>query len=501
IADIMHVEEASAMCVSMGVCPHKAATDAAAEADVIVADYNYMFTEIRDSILEKMDKTLKDCIIIIDEAHNLPDRITSELSGYLSDIMIQEAIAELKKSDPQSSQMLKSLRRAFISFTKGITQETQVKGADFINAVESNLRETLEPMQYSTFCQTLLEGARKYMEKNPERAFALEVAEFLEGWALDDSFSIKLISPPSDIADKNTSGPRLYYKLLDPSVLSAQVFSEAYSAIIMSGTLIPPKMYSDLLGTPPDRTVLKEYPSPFPMEHRLILIDKRFTTRLEDRTVKNYELMAEALSEIALATPGNSAFFFPSYDYAEEIFTRLKPLLENTGKREILVEKRDMDKNEKLRLYEQLVMARKAAGLEKIEKIKRYAVLVAVQGGSMSEGVDYKDNLLYTVVVIGLPLSPPTIEVKGLQEYYEKKFGQGCGKYYGYINPAMNKVLQAAGRGIRDESDKGVLVLMDNRFGWSMYQQCLPAQFRAHLKKTDDPAPVMVEFFRKWRMN
>ncbi|UCD92956.1 MAG: hypothetical protein JSV43_03315 [Methanobacteriota archaeon] len=103
--------------------------------------------------------------------------------------------------------------------------------------------------------------------------------------------------------------------------------------------------------------------------------------------------------------------------------------------------------------------------------------MMAVLGGSLSEGVDFKNNLLHSVVIAGVPISPPSIENKALMDYYSEKFGREKGFEYSFIYPAINKVLQAAGRCIRSEKDKAVIFLMDQRYAQSRYSRCLPESF------------------------
>lgn len=109
--------------------------------------------------------------------------------------------------------------------------------------------------------------------------------------------------------------------------------------------------------------------------------------------------------------------------------------------------------------------------------------MLAVMGGSLSEGVDYKDNLLSGVIIVGLPFAPPSLEVQALRSYFRTKFGYTLGEEYSYIYPAMNKILQAAGRSIRSESDRAVVVLMEERLKQPRYLKFLP----------DDLRPVKVE--------
>jgi DNA excision repair protein ERCC-2 len=126
-----------------------------------------------------------------------------------------------------------------------------------------------------------------------------------------------------------------------------------------------------------------------------------------------------------------------------------------------------MTKGEKDRLTLRLKKARSKGG----------ALLLGVMGGSFSEGIDFFDGILGAVVVVGLPLAPPSKEVDVLIAYFERKYGHGAGEVYAYLNPAITRVLQAAGRLIRREEDRGVVVLMDERLEQLRYQRLLPPEF------------------------
>jgi len=140
------------------------------------------------------------------------------------------------------------------------------------------------------------------------------------------------------------------------------------------------------------------------------------------------------------SSPG-TWLFFPSYELLEEAHSRFFAF--HVGKK-ILVERPEWTKAQRDGAIEALRVARAEGG----------AVLFAVQGGSLSEGVDYEGNVLTAVIVVGLPLSPPNVEVEALKEYYCRKFGFAKGYDYAYVFPAVNKVLQAAGRAIRSERDR-----------------------------------------------
>ena len=132
---------------------------------------------------------------------------------------------------------------------------------------------------------------------------------------------------------------------------------------------------------------------------------------------------------------------------------------------------------------------------DRLEELRdgRGGALLGVQGGSLSEGVDYIGNLLSCVVVVGLPLAPPSREVDALIAYFDGKFGPGKGEEYGYVNPAMNRVVQAAGRLIRTERDRGVVVLMDERFLQRRYLRTFPPDWTP--RAADDLGDQVSTFF------
>ncbi|MBU4406136.1 MAG: hypothetical protein KKB24_00955, partial [Candidatus Altiarchaeota archaeon] len=151
-------------------------------------------------------------------------------------------------------------------------------------------------------------------------------------------------------------------------------------------------------------------------------------------------------------------------------------------KKSILTERREMKKDDRIQLCNRLVNLSANGG----------GILLGVQAGSLSEGVDYANNLLDAVIVVGLPLETPTLEIKSLIEYYDFKFERGWD--YGYIYPAMNRALQAAGRCIRSETDRGAIVLMDERFKWQNYRKCFPKDFE--FVTTEIPTKYLRRFFQ-----
>jgi DNA excision repair protein ERCC-2 len=224
-------------------------------------------------------------------------------------------------------------------------------------------------------------------------------------------------------------------------------------------------MYADLLGIGHRRRVLRTYPSPFPRENRLLLVAPHVTTLFVKRGRAMHDAIAKEIADIASVVPGNVAAFFPSYELLEEAHRRVRAA--HVPKR-LLVERSEWSKTQRDGALEALRLARAEAG---------GALLLGVQGGSLSEGVDYHDNLLAAVIIVGLPLSPPSVEGEALRDYYARKFGFAKGHEYAVVYPAMNRLLQAAGRAIRSERDRAAIIILEGRLLEPRYARCLPPEF------------------------
>lgn len=455
--NILHVEELRDLCVSDNLCPYKIALDVASFADVLICDYNYVFSDI--DITGKIRRDLSDVILIVDEAHNLPDRIRKSSSNELSIDDLDRAKSEIKKPDPQLSRQLRKIGDLLVGLTD-YDYERNIPNESFIKAVE----KVLSDISYESFVKRLMETGTELKKDS-----VIRVADFLSSW--QTPIDCSRIFDPTE--------PKLLFKILDPSLRSKDVLDNAHATILMSGTLYPPRMYADILGANPTRTLLKSYESPFPEENRLIIIAKNLTTLYKLRGNKMFNKISDAISRIAERVDGNIAVFFPSYKLMKDI-TRRFPV---DIKRRSLIERRDMSKREKVALYDEL-------------RVSERKILCGVQAGSFSEGTDYADNMLRSVIIVGLPLSPPTLDVKNICQYYTQKFGRE-GKLYGYIFPAITKVLQAAGRCIRSETDRGAIILMDYRFNLSPYRNCLPPDY--NLKITSEPEVLCENFFERTR--
>ena len=474
---IMHVHELQKVCMTAGVCPHKAAQEAMADANVVVCDYNYIFEDIAGPILEKAGKGLKDVLLVVDEAHNLPDRIRDNLSIEMTAYGLSEAVREAGGTGMRGFRYTRALKKWLDGASERLPDngEEYFEKANLENELKNAFSEVLGAKDtledYITWLRELGAGALK---SGAERSFALELGDFLDKWASTGPGVTRIFS--AGAGDLWT----LRIAFLEAETAAGPVLSDVGFAVLMSGTLCPPGMYADILGVPQERRIERNYQSPFPKENRKILGLRGITTQYTRRDDAMYEDYAIRLAAIAGAVPGNVAAFFPSYKFMEDVAAKLEGKL--SGK-DLMVEKRSMTKRDR----------ENAVG--RLRDGKPACLMMAVQGGGLSEGIDYEGNILSAIAVVGLPLAPPNLEVKALVGHFVSKFGGERGNLYGYTAPALNKVVQSAGRLIRGEKDRGVVVLMDERFSQARYSTLLPPGMQPNMLGNSEELVAEVKHF------
>ncbi len=439
----LQVEEIIQQCAGRELCPYYLSLALAYRSNIIIADYNFIFNpSIRAKILSQIQKKIEDCIIIVDEAHNLPDRIRNNLSNVLTDKVLGLAVQEAKKYGfEELVPSLTSVKEVLDNLAREAeAPEELVRKEEFGNKIE-----LID--EYGKLVERF-ENAAAEIRNDKKRSFIGSVASFLNIWRGEDEGFARILT----VNDKNN---KLSYKCLDPSIVSLPVVKDSYSMIFMSGTMRPTEMYKEVLGI--DNCDEAEYKNPFPRQNKLSMIVPLTTTKFTARNDMQFRNISSLCSRIIENIPGNCAIFFPSYDIKEKVSNYLSTA---TGKT-VFPEVQRMSKQEKA---------------EFLEKFKRYdnAVLLAVASGSFGEGIDLP-GVLKCVIIVGLPLKQPDLETKKTMEYYQEMFGKGWD--YGYIFPAINRALQAAGRCIRSEKDKGIIVFLDERYNWPNYRRCFPDHY------------------------
>lgn len=464
----IHTEKTIKLCSDEKLCPYEISIDLARKSSVIVCDYHHLFhPTISENFLLKINKKLEKSIIIIDEGHNLPKRIRNLLSTNLSNLIIKRAIKEAKTNNKEDLIIyLIEIQEILNDFSKDMQlgEEKLIKKEVFKKKIN-------EIKDYEELIADL-EFAGDQIREIKKQSYIGSIASFLETWLGEDNGFARILSAKQF---KRQPFISLSYRCLDPSLVTSEVIKQSYSTIIMSGTLTPTSMYKDILGFQKN-TLEKIYQNPFPQENKLSLIIPKTTTKFTLRNQEQFKAIADICVKITNLIPGNTLIFFPSYQLRNSIDTYFTP----KSKKTILLETPNLTKKEKNDL------------LNKFKKYKKQgSVLLAVAAASFSESIDLPGDLLKCVIVVGLPLQPPDLETKELINYYDKKYSKGWD--YGYILPAITKSLQAAGRCIRSETDKGAIIFLDQRYVWPNYMKCFPPDWK--IKATEDYEKEIKGFF------
>jgi DNA excision repair protein ERCC-2 len=480
LEDIHDVNEIQELSMRWKICPHRAVLEAAKEADVLICDFNYLFSDLSDTILSGLGRDLSELVLIVDEAHNLPDRIRSNQSEELPLRLVDDA-RDMISGNRHLKVFLREIKELILREAKHKKVEdggeVKLDKREFISELRAIFQSSIDgSFDLEIFIEMLEDFSKKRRGSEEENPVTL-VAEFLNKMLSMKKSHILYIMVPEG---KSIDSLKLAFRNLDPGEISGPIFKGCHSAILMSGTLSPPSMFGDILGMKRSRREEKVYPSPFPRRNKLVLLEEKVTTAYKKRSSSMYRTIAERIVSMTGSFPGNVAAFFPSYSMLFDV----KEYLWGCPKRTI-VEERSMTRSDKENLITELMRAKGMGG----------ALLLGAMGGSLSEGVDYKDNLLTGVFVIGLPFAPPSLEVLALRDYFKGKFGYVLGEEYSYIYPAMNKILQASGRSIRSESDRAVVVLMDERLKEPRYLKFLPEEMRPAILDGKSLESAISEFF------
>jgi DNA excision repair protein ERCC-2 len=444
-------------CSESGACPYEMMMRMAKEANVVIADYYHLLIPaVREQFMAKTKKDAAKSIVIIDEAHNLPKRLRDYVSSTVNTGMLKRADKELEQLGYEPL----SLSDVLLDWSsKRIGKENEVKASanEFVEALG-------ESYDVDGLMETLTRIGDEYVLKTGGRSALLKTASFMEKLAMAGE------EGHVDILSRKEKGQfSLSRRSLDPSPLS-KCINTFRAAVLASATLSPLDMYADLLGLDKARVIPKAYSSPFSRDNRMMLITEGMTTKYSRRVFEEFVKYASSIEKIYERSPGGVAVFFPSFKVMDEVAPLIKgiPCLmqrEGSGPAEI------------------------SGMMGEFRKGKR--LMLAVQGGSVSEGVDFANSEIKVAIVAGIALEEVGVETDAIIEYYGKKFGKGW--EYGYIYPAVTRALQSAGRAIRKESDKAVIVFMDERFAWNNYKKLLPDD---RFIVTRNPEKYVEMFFR-----
>ncbi|MDD3264093.1 MAG: ATP-dependent DNA helicase [Candidatus Nanoarchaeia archaeon] len=442
-------------------CAYELSLEIAKKAKVIIADYYYIFNpSIRQQFLEKMELELSDIILVVDEAHNLPERIRNILSSTMSNSkldLISKELLELHYSGLASQ--VNQLKDMFDPFEMLLLKEKKKQKDEYLNEIIFDRNSLINEIErilrgfsidgIDDFLFDLKEKEEEILIKN-ESSQLTSLISFLD--LLKNLYGIeenKFVFFFSENISKSNIRYDFNISSLDPSIITSNIFDKIYNSTLMSATLAPLEMYRDILGL--KKCKLLKYESPFEEKNRLDLIVPITSTQYTRRNDNEFIQTGKILSEICDEIKGNVAVFFPSYELLESISQYI-----DSYKKQ-LKENKEMNKDDKQNMINLF-----------IENKNKGAILLAVANGNFSEGIDLPGDHLNGVIVVGLPLQRPNLEIKKLIDYYDEKFKKGWD--YAYINPAFSKIIQSAGRCIRSQRDKGVIVYLDERYMTTKYR-------------------------------
>lgn len=492
-------EEFIKYCNRRNICPYEVNKILLKEARVVVVPYIYVFDlMIRNMLFDCLAVSEEDMILIVDEAHNLPDYIRDLFSVQLSMYMLNICISEAEKyGDPSLlggrfkvsgfcktlSDVVRDIRDTYVYgiLENGIRRGTKKNSDAFIPSHEFEeeilSRINITSRRLHDIIGDLIaygEKIQEYRQKEGKlpRSFLHKLGQFLDFW-----INIELNQYARLVVDgANGKNPCIESYCLDPSV-GAEIIRYFHSSIHMSGTLEPLEEYRDSLGLS-ENTELISYPSPFPRENRKIFFVKDVTTKYDEvlKDDKMINRMGGYISNICNKFPKNTMVFFPSFN-TMSMFKRNNCFQDID--RSVYFEEQKMSQSALM----ELVSDFKEHGDNQNDK----AALFSVMGGRISEGMDFPAEQLELAVIVGIPYPKPTARQRGLQRYYDLKFHKGW--EYTVEAPAARKMLQAIGRLIRDKNDRGVAVILDRR----------AARFKKYIRELEQSKNLLndVESFLK----
>lgn len=448
------------------VCPFEFSLDLTLWADAVICDYNYVFdpsVSLKRFFAEKGG----DYVFLIDEAHNLVDRAREMYSAELFKKPFLDFKREVKTTYPKLSKALNKINQYMLELKK----KCDSNGYYIKEELDGDIYYYLK--KFIAECEEYLLKQKKAEMYEEHLSLYFEALAFTRICELyDDKYITYVENLNRDV--------KLKLYCLDPSHLLKETLKKGKAAIFFSATLIPMDYHKNILGGEEDDYTIY-LNSPFSVENRRILVADRISTKYRDRE-KSYIDIVEYINSVLNAKEGNYLIFFPSYQYMNKVH---ELFIEKYPEYETYIQSPNMTEEERedfLELFE----------LDKGKNILGFCVL----GGIFSEGIDLKHDRLIGVIVVGVGLPQICLERNIVKDYFNKV--NNLGYEYSYMYPGMTKVLQASGRLIRTEEDRGVILLLDERFVYTNYQRLFPREWFPYIRVTNDNVEKQLDEFWKW---
>ncbi len=470
------IGELRALAEKHQVCPSALALDLVPWVDLIVCDYNYVFDPgVRLASLTNEGQ--RQVALLIDEAHNLPDRARRMFSADINTNQLSKLKQALGNAHPNCKHALDKI----IACIRDASQREGVnRDSLLLEKLPTGLRAAIGNFLPITDHILTRGEAASYHEDLLEAYF--ELTTFLKLVDLGNELTHTLL------LEQTRQQLRLRWLCLNPGPLLEQVYEETGPAVIFSATLSPAPYFEHLLGQTSHQTRL-QLPSPFPPENLGLLVHPGIATTYRKRA-ESYDKVAEVLATFALGKPGHYFAFFSSYDYLRHVEEQLR-LLQRKNLR-VLSQSSEMDIDERAAFLKNFQ--------EPPSQRSRKSLLgLAVLGGVFGEGIDLVGESLIGVAVVGVGLpqvNPENDLIKQRFSELDDREDPERGFDFAYTYPGFNRVLQAVGRLIRTESDRGMALLIDERYRQHRYKQLFPDWWQPTVvRSTHDMIDAQEEFW------
>ena len=463
-SDLFTREEILEQAEKYQVCPFEMSLDVASWADNILCDYNYVFDP--NVYLKRFfqEGVKGEYIFLVDEAHNLVDRSREMYSAVLckEDILAVRRI--MKQHNRQIARTLDKCNKAMLEFKRECEQ---------YQILESVGTLTFHLMRLSSQLDEFLEKPRDFPDKKTVLDFYFSLRNFLNIYDIVDDHYV--------IYSRITEEGQFIIKLfcVDPSANLQKCIDKGNSTIFFSATLLPIAYYKRLLTTEED--VYAVYAkSTFEEKQRLLAFGTNVSTKYTRRNQEEYHKIAAYLKAMVKGKEGNYMIFFPSYKLMRDVYEVFLEEVKKDGSWDCVTEEsEEREKGNTLHLVMQksnMKETEREAFLEAFEGQNEGTMAAfCVLGGIFGEGIDLKNDKLIGAAIVGTGIPQVSDERQILKDYYDSRGLSGFD--YAFRYPGMNKVLQAAGRVIRTNEDRGVILLLDERFLQSDYLPLFPREW------------------------
>jgi DNA excision repair protein ERCC-2 len=479
------------------VCPFELSLDLSMWVDAVIGDYNYLF-DPRAYLRRHFADEPGEYAFLVDEAHNLVDRAREMFSAELDtkDLLrvrraIQQTLPRCAKALAKLGSALRKLRPSSPAEEEAEVSPTGLDPMLFtleardvpppFTAARSvpsagSITERL-PAELAPSLERAMREMEAWLVRNESAAFREELLDlffrllaFARTAERYDDHYVTFIQGTGRVC------VRLY--CLDPSALVDQALARGRAAILFSATLTPLEYYRALLGGGPEDRTLR-LASPFASENLGVLVNDQIRTHFKARAETLGEI-AEAIRAMIEQRSGNYLVYFPSYQYLAAVLREFRTRCSTVP---VLAQQPGMTESERATFLASFASQPKGA-----------LVGFAVLGGIFGEGIDLVGDRLIGAVIVGVGLPQLCLERDLIRDYFQERTGAGF--EFAYTFPGMNRVLQATGRVIRSETDRGVVLLIDTRFAQHRYRQLFPPWWQtARVRNSNEIREALRQFW------